>query len=52
MKIKELLTLVSLFVGIYYASAEGYVANLDAAQSGGAGRTVIGQVLFFFRETR
>ena len=47
MKLKHLLTLISLCAGIHQASAQGYVANLDAAQDGGGLRTGSGQVFLF-----
>lgn len=47
MKLNYLLTLISLCAGIHQASAQGYVANLDAAQSGGGGRTGSGQVFLY-----
>jgi CHRD domain len=47
MKLKQLITLISLCAGIHQASAQGYVVNLDAAQSGGGGRTGSGQVFLF-----
>jgi hypothetical protein len=47
MKLKQLIALISLCAGIHQASAQGYVANLDAAQDGGGGRTGSGQVFLF-----
>ena len=47
MKLKHLLILISLCAGIHQASAQGYIANLDAAQDGGGLRTGSGQVFLF-----
>ena len=47
MKLKQLIALISLCAGIHQASAQGYVANLDAAQDGGGLRTGSGQVFLF-----
>ncbi len=47
MKLKQLIVLISLCAGIHQASAQGYVANLDAAQDGGGLRTGSGQVFLF-----